>query len=285
MTPFVKWAGGKTQLLNTLKNYVPPKFGTYYEPFVGGGAFFLHLRPVKAVINDINPQLINIYIQLRDNLESVINALKFYDSTECNKEKYLSLRKYYNDKCLENILDAESAALMIWLNKHCFNGLYRVNSKGLFNVPYNNKSNCVSFVADNLKEIGYYLASSDIKIMCADFETACKNVKSEDFIYFDPPYAPMSETANFTNYTKTVFSFAEQIRLAKLFGNLSNIGAFAVLSNNNVPSIKELYKQYFFKEISVRRNINRNGKKRTGEEIIVSNYLPNKISSPVYEAT
>ena len=149
MSPFVKWAGGKKQLLERLREHAPTEFGTYYEPFIGGGAFLLDFQPQKAVINDVNEQLLNVYIQLKNNAEAVIEAIAKYDAVECDTDYYMSVRELYNKKIALHELDAECAALMIWINKHCFNGLYRVNSKGLFNVPYNNKRSGVSVDADN----------------------------------------------------------------------------------------------------------------------------------------
>ena len=139
INPFVKWAGGKTQLLKYLRKRVPVKFGTYYEPFIGGGAFLFDIQPSIALINDINEQVINAYIQIRDNVEGVIDLITKYDNVNIDVAYYMYIRELYNRKIALHELDIDSAAQMIWLNKHCFNGLYRVNNKGLFNVPYNNK--------------------------------------------------------------------------------------------------------------------------------------------------
>ena len=220
MSPFVKWAGGKKQLLSRLKERAPITYGTYYEPFIGGGAFLLDTRPQKAVINDVNEQLLNVYIQLKISAEAVIKAVEKYDSVACDTMYYLSVREEYNRKIAAHELDAECAALMIWINKHCFNGLYRVNSKGLFNVPYNNKNGGSSIEAENLRNIGKYLGEAEIEIRQGDFEVACADVKPGDFVYFDSPYVPISETANFTDYTKDGFSLEDHKRLADLFRHL-----------------------------------------------------------------
>ena len=178
----------------------------------------------------------------------------------------------YNKKISSNTFDAECAALMIWINKHCFNGLYRVNGKGLFNVPYNNKINGKSIDENNIMLISSYLKTSDISINCLDFEDFCKDIKTDDFVYFDSPYIPESDTANFTDYTKTGFSLSDHERLAALFKRLDKIGAKLLLSNNDVPMIYDLYKDYNIKSIDVKRMINRNASKRIGKEVLISNY-------------
>ena len=272
MSPFVKWAGGKKQLLERLREHAPTEFGTYYEPFIGGGAFLLDFQPQKAVINDVNEQLLNVYIQLKNNAEAVIEAIAKYDAVECDTDYYMSVRELYNKKIALHELDAECAALMIWINKHCFNGLYRVNSKGLFNVPYNNKRSGVSVDADNLRTIGMYLREAQVTIRQGDFEAACEDVKPGDFVYFDSPYIPVSETANFTDYTKDGFLLEDHKRLAELFRRLDSIGAYLMLSNHNVPRVYELYQGFRIEEVDVRRNINRDASKRVGKEVIITNF-------------
>jgi DNA adenine methylase len=271
LTPFVKWAGGKKQLLAQLIARMPEYSGTYYEPFIGGGAMLLALQPQRAVMNDVNVQLLNIYIQLKQNAENVIAEVEKLDTVVCNREYYLSVRKQYNQKISDNILDPECAALMIWLNKHCFNGLYRVNSKGLFNVPYNNKTKGPSIDAHNLRRMGQYLNDADVEIRHGDFEAACHDVKAGDFVYFDSPYIPVSATSNFTDYTKNGFSFDEHRRLADLFRHLDEKYVHLMLSNHDVPLIYEWYEGFHIEAIRVRRAINRDGTKRMGKEVIVTN--------------
>ncbi|MBO5753110.1 MAG: DNA adenine methylase [Proteobacteria bacterium] len=271
LTPFVKWAGGKKQLLPQLIARMPEYSGTYYEPFIGGGAMLLALQPQRAVMNDVNAQLLNIYIQLKQNAENVIAEVEKLDTVVCNREYYLSVRKQYNQKISDNILDPECAALMIWLNKHCFNGLYRVNSKGLFNVPYNNKTKGPSIDAHNLRRMGQYLNDADVEIRHGDFEAACHDVKAGDFVYFDSPYIPVSATSNFTDYTKNGFSFDEHRRLADLFRHLDEKYVHLMLSNHDVPLIYEWYEGFHIEAIRVRRAINRDGTKRMGKEVIVTN--------------
>lgn len=272
MSPFVKWAGGKKQLLDKLKERAPVSFYTYYEPFIGGGAFLLDLHPQKAVINDVNEQLLNVYIQLKINAEAVITELRNYDAAARGIEYYLSIREAYNRKIAAREMDAECAAMMIWINKHCFNGLYRVNSKGMFNVPYNYKKGGSSMDAENLEAIGQYLRNAEIEIRHGDFEAACLDVKPGDFVYFDSPYVPISETANFTDYTKDGFSLEDHKRLAGLFRALDSIGAYVMLSNHNVPLVHELYRGFKIEAIDVRRSINRDASKRIGKEVLITNY-------------
>lgn len=270
--PFVKWAGGKRQLLEKLEARMPESYGKYYEPFIGGGALLLDVHPQKAIINDNNEQLLNAYRQIKDNSEQVIQEVCILDEVPCDKERYYEQRDKYNKKIAANQLDAECAALMIWINKHCFNGLYRVNSKGAFNVPYNNKKTGLSIDIDNIRNIAKYLQQGGIEIRQGDFEEACADVKKGDFVYFDSPYVPISETANFTDYTKDGFSLDDHKRLAVLFKKLADAGAFIMLSNHNVPLVHELYSGYNIEEVDVRRAINSDASKRSGKEVIITNY-------------
>ena len=272
LSPFVKWAGGKKQLLGKLTGMFPSDYGTYYEPFIGGGALLLETQPKIAVINDINPQLLNVYRQLQNDAEIVIDEIKKLDSIICDKERYLELRDKYNEFILKNEFTPECAALTIWINKHCFNGLYRVNSKGLFNVPYNNKEGGSSMNEENIRAIGEYLKNNDVQILEGDFEKACENVKAGDFVYFDSPYIPVSKTASFTDYTKDGFSYEDHCRLSELFKRLDKIGAYVMLSNHNVPLVHELYKDYNIEEVAVKRAINSDATKRNGKEVIITNY-------------
>lgn len=272
MSPVLKWAGGKTQLLDPITERMPKTYNRYYEPFIGGGAVFFAVSPSAAIINDTNEQLINLYQQLKTNTSAIIEIVNRLDGIPCDKNFYYSIRGRYNEKIASRAIDAECAALMIWINKHCFNGLYRVNGKGLFNVPYNNKTNGKSIDEDNLMAIAEYLQTVDITISCADFEAICKDVCSDDFVYFDSPYVPVSETADFTDYTKDGFSLADHRRLAALFQHLDHIGAKVMLSNNDVPLVHSLYEGYNIQSLDVKRMINRNASKRTGREVLITNY-------------
>ena len=270
ITPFVKWAGGKSQILNEIIARLPETYDNYYEPFIGGGAVLFAIQPRNAKINDINTQLINTFNQLKNSPDKVISAVKDLDGVVCDKEYYYINRDRYNEKIKRGILDEETAGLFIWLNKHCFNGLYRVNNKGLFNVPYNNKTDGSSMVEDNLKDIGRYLG--DVEIFNTDFGEFCKSVKENDFVYFDSPYIPESETADFTSYTKGGFGFKEHKRLAELYKELDKRGAKLMLSNNDTDLVYELYDGFKIDSFDVKRMINRDAENRTGREVIVTNY-------------
>lgn len=272
MSPVLKWAGGKTQLLDPITSRMPQKYNKYYEPFIGGGAVWLAVTPEQAVINDTNEQLINLYRQMKENAQAVISIINKLDSVPCDKDFYYNTRERYNRKIASCTLDAESAALMIWINKHCFNGLYRVNGKGFFNVPYNNKINGKSIDENNLVAIADYMKNADISISCCDFEEVCEEVCAGDFVYFDSPYIPVSNTADFTDYTKGGFSLEDHKRLADLFHRLDSIGALVMLSNNDVPLVHELYSGFKIQSLDAKRMINSNASKRTGKEVLITNY-------------
>ena len=272
MSPVLKWAGGKTQLLDHIADSMPAEYNNYYEPFIGGAAVLFGVSPTQAFVNDVNEQLVNLYTQLKVAVDSVIAKVNEMDATPCTKELYYAIREQYNKKIASRDFDAECAALMIWINKHCFNGLYRVNSKGLFNVPYNNKVNGKSIDESNIRAISEYLQNADITITCLDFERACDSVSSGDFVYFDSPYVPESITASFTDYTMDGFTLADHERLAALFRRLDGIGAKVMLSNNDVPLVRSLYDGYNIQSLDVKRMINRNASKRTGKEVLITNY-------------
>ena len=272
MAPVLKWAGGKTQLLEQISDNMPSEYNRYYEPFVGGAAVLFGISPAQAFINDVNEQLVNLYRQLEAAVESVIAKVHEIDAAPCTKERYYAIRERYNTKIAGRDFDAECAALMIWLNKHCFNGLYRVNSRGLFNVPYNNRAGGKSINESNLRAISEYLKNADITITCLDFERACDGAASGDFVYFDSPYVPESVTASFTDYTTDGFSLADHERLAALFRRLDRLGAKVMLSNNDVPFVRTLYEGYHIRSLAVKRMINSNAGKRTGKEVLITNY-------------
>lgn len=269
MVPFVKWAGGKRQMLEQLKQRMPEQYGTYYEPFVGGGALVLFLDPEKAVINDINQELIHTYTEIRDHLDTLLVLLDSMDQVTCTKEFYYEMRERYNEKLKLKDYDAEMAALFIYLNKHCFNGLYRVNTKGQFNVPWNQKTMVRSMDMENIRRISSFLKS--VEITCQDFEASLEKAKKGDFVYFDSPYAPLNPSS-FDSYTKEGFTEEEHRRLASLFRRLTEQGVSCMLTNHNTELIRELYDGFLMEEIDVRRAINSDPKKRRGKEIIIRNY-------------
>lgn len=271
--PFVKWAGGKRQILDKLIKYVPEDFNTYYEPFVGGGALFFELSPKNAVINDSNEELINVFRCIKDEekLTKMCNELNHHEANH-SEEYYYKIRNIDRDKNKFNRLsDYKRASRTIYLNKACFNGLYRVNSKGEFNVPFGKKLKVNTYEGQNIGIIHAYLNFNNIKILSIDFEEAVKDAKEGDFIYFDPPYD--SDTSTFNSYTEDGFSKDEQIRLSNVFKNLSDRGCYVMLSNHNTILINELYKDFYIHKITAKRNINSNGKKRGKvEEVIITNY-------------
>lgn len=271
--PFVKWAGGKRQIIDKLLQHVPDEFDTYYEPFVGGGALLFELSPKKAVINDYNEELINVFNCIKDETKfnKMCNELNHHEANH-SEEYYYEIRNKDRDKSkFKRIPDYKRSARTIYLNKACFNGLYRVNSKNEFNVPFNRKAKVNTYDGQNLGIIHSYLNFNDITILNADFEEAVKNAKKGDFIYFDPPYD--SETSTFNSYTENGFGKEEQVRLAKVYKELADKGCYVMLSNHNTTLIKELYKDYNIHVIEAKRNINANGKKRGKvEEVIITNY-------------
>ena len=275
--PFVKWAGGKRQIIDKLLMYAPDEFNTYYEPFVGGGALLFELSPKKAVINDSNKELINVYNVLRneEKFKKMCSILNTYEKNN-SEEFYYELRnKDRNKSSFDRLSDYKRAGRTIYLNKACFNGLYRVNSKNEFNVPFGKKTKVNTYDVGNLITVSNYLTMNDIKILNVDFEDSVKDAQKGDFIYFDPPYD--SETSIFNSYTEDGFGKEEQRRLAKVYKELSNKGCYVMLSNNNTTLIKELYKDFNIHIIEAKRSINSNGKKRGKvEEVIITNYKNDK---------
>lgn len=267
--PFVKWAGGKRQLLESLSFRMPEEYKDYYEPFVGGGALLFHQKPTWAFINDINRELIHAYTEIRDHMDQLTVVLSSMDQVTCTKEFYYEMRERYNDKLKSKDYDTEMAALFIYLNKHCFNGLYRVNQKGQFNVPWNQKEQVRSVDVENIKNVSYYLKS--VTITCQDFEKSLETAKKGDFIYFDSPYAPLNPTS-FDSYTKEGFTEEEHRRLSKVFRELSDRGCYCMLTNHNTELIRDLYHDFLREEVDVRRAINSDPKKRVGKEVIIRNY-------------
>lgn len=268
--PVVKWVGGKRQLLNEIKKYIP-KYTKYYEPFVGGGAVLFHLQPQKAVINDINSELINLYQVIKDNVEELINDLAkheneadyFYDvrGWDRDKEKYSSLS------------NVEKASRIIYLNKTCYNGLFRVNRAGEFNSPFGNYKNPNIVNGPVLRAVNIYFNKANITFKCGDFEEAVKGIRKGSFVYFNPPYYPVSNSANFTGYDKGGFDRDEQMRLKKLCDRLNKRGIKFLLSNSATDFILELYEDYKIEIVKAKRVINSQGDKR-GEvaEVLVRNY-------------
>ena len=272
VAPFVKWAGGKRQLIPQIRERMPEKYNDYYEPFIGGGAVIFDLLPANALINDINKALINTYRTICNEPDAFLKEVNRLDNDmwEDGKKYYYSIREHYNDKLMRSEYDVELAALFVFINKHCFNGLYRVNGKGLFNVPYNN-SRRVSVDEDVIIATSEYLRG--VTIIDGDFEQACKNAKKGDFVFIDSPYAPLNPTS-FESYTKEGFAIESHKRLAKLYDELTARGCYCMLTNHNTELINELYgnKDYKIDVVSVKRMINSDASNRVGEEVIICNY-------------
>ena len=272
VAPFVKWAGGKRQLIPQIRERMPEKYNNYYEPFVGGGAVLFELQPANALINDINKALINTYNIICNEADAFLEAVNRLDEEmwEDGKKYYYSVREHYNDKLMKSEYDVELAALFVFINKHCFNGLYRVNGKGLFNVPYNN-SRRTSADENVIREVSKYL--KDVKIINGDFDEACKDAKKGDFVFIDSPYAPLNPTS-FESYTKEGFDIESHKRVAKLYDELTARGCYCMLTNHNTELINELYgnKGYKIDVVSVKRMINSDASNRVGKEVIICNY-------------
>lgn len=272
LQPFTKWTGGKRQLLEELRSYMPETYGRYFEPFVGGGALFFDLAPEQAVINDFNEELINAYRQIKNNPAELINLLIKHKENN-SKDYYLALRSADRDGRISRMTGVERAARILYMLRVDFNGLYRVNSKNQFNVPYGRYKNPKIVDVDLLYQISEYLNENDIEILQTDFAEAVKDAQTGDFVYFDPPYIPLNETSSFTSYTHEGFSYEEQVRLCDTFKELTERGVYAMLSNSSSPLVEELYKDFNIYFVEAQRT---NGAKSSSRgkisEIIVTNY-------------
>jgi len=273
--PFVKWVGGKRQLMQELENNFPKKFGTYHEPFLGGGAVMFNLLTkdplLSCNVSDFNSDLILAYVTIRDNLEKLIESLENH-SKNYHKD---SVEYYYHIRKQEPRQQIEKVSRLLFLNKTCFNGLYRVNKKGQFNVPLGRYTNPNIVNKENLTAVSKILQSEKIKISCRDFEAVLDDAKKDDLVYFDPPYQPVSSTANFTSYTHRDFTEDDLERLADLGDQLNSKGCNVLLSNSNSKTVKDFFSKKHWKisSIDANRAINSNAQKRTGhKEIIIKNY-------------
>ncbi len=266
--PFVKWAGGKRQIVDKLIDRVPKAFNKYIEPFLGGGALLFALLPKKAVVGDINEELINAYRVIRDNVEDLIHLLKDHERKH-SREHYYKIRSLDRNK----LTDTQRAARFIYLNRTCYNGLYRENSRGEFNVPIGNYKNPTVCDEENLKAISEYLNTAEITILCGDYKDTLEFARPGDFIYLDPPYVPSSETANFTKYTRYDFRIKDQEELASIFKELDNLGCFVMLTNSDTELVRKLYKGFKIEVVETNRFINSVAHRRKHHrDLIVRNY-------------
>lgn len=278
--PFVKWAGGKGQLLPQIVRLIPAKFASYFEPFLGGGAVFFQIATSdttsdrNAFLSDINAELIDAYKVIKDNVEELISALI------CHQFEYdKSPKKYYYDlrDSIKKLNKIDKAARFITLNKTCYNGLYRVNRNGLFNVPIGRYKNPIICDADNLRNISIVLKRSGSYLRVSDYKKILvEKAEKDDFVYLDPPFYPISNTANFTSYTNNGFSLEDQKDLAAIFNELTGKGCKVLLSNSNTEEIRKLYSNYshLTQVINVNRSINAVASKRVGHtELLIRNYV------------
>ncbi len=272
--PFVKWAGGKTQLLDVIETHLPETFNRYFEPFVGGGALLFKLQPKAFSINDSNEELMCVYQCLKDNqLFELLKQELLKHEKNHSEEYYYQIREMDKLKDFYNLAVYVRAGRMIYLNKACFNGLYRVNSKGYFNVPSGKKKVVNCFDKKTFDNLNLFFKNRKPVITNTDFEQAVKNAKAGDFVYFDPPYDTWEEKESFTSYDKNAFGKKEQVRLSKVFKELSDKGVYVMLSNHNTKFINELYKDFHITIVPAKRIINSKADGRGAvEEVIITNY-------------
>jgi len=273
--PFVKWAGGKRQLIPILNQNLPGSFGTYYEPFLGGGALLFHIlykkNDQRCSVSDLNSDLVLAYTVIRDRPEDLITSLKNHE-----KNYLADSNSYYYSIRETNPRNAiEKTSRLIFLNRTCFNGLYRVNSKGKFNVPLGKYTNPNIVNEENIHSVSKILQSNRTSIKCQDFEAILQEAKKGDLVYFDPPYQPLSSTANFTSYTNKDFTYDDLRRLAELCLRLDLKGCKVLLSNSDSKEVTDIFSEKPWKvtKIEANRSINSNSKKRTGHfELLIRNY-------------
>jgi len=266
-TPFLKWAGGKSQLLVQMKPHFPSVFERYYEPFIGGGAVFFHLLPEKATLSDSNDGLMNVYRVIQKEPSELMKALDEHHIHRRSKEYYYRIRALNPDE----LSHMERAARTVFLNKTCYNGLYRVNSEGKFNVPFGKYKNPSLYNRDNILSVSTALKGKALKT--ADYRDVCEEARKGDFIYLDPPYQPLSKTASFTSYTKEAFGEKEQEELASVFMKLDKRRCRVMLSNSSTGIIRSLYDGYHIESMKATRAINCKASGRKAiEELLIMNY-------------
>lgn len=271
VSPIVKWVGGKRQLINEIYPLLPKKMTSYCEPFLGGGALLLYMQPSKNIINDINKDLMEVYEIIRDSVDFLIEDLKKHKNTP---EYFYKIRDIDRNKDeFKSMSKVERASRIIYLNKTCFNGLFRVNSLGEFNSPFGYYKNPNIVNEPVLRAVNKYFLSSNTNIFNEDFSETLNRVSKGGFVYLDPPYDPISDTASFTGYNKGGFNREEQIRLKNCCDVLNKRGIKFLLSNSSTNFIKDLYNGYKIITVTAKRAINSNGNKRGKiEEVLIKNY-------------
>lgn len=274
INPIVKWAGGKRQVLNELINRLPQKYNKYFEPFIGGGALLFALCPHEAYISDLNEELLSVYKCLNDSdlFLSLKNILVEFQ-TNHNEEFYYKVRSMDRNENFNDLPIYLKAARMIYLNKAGYNGLYRVNKEGYFNVPFNKKNKVNLFDEENISLLHQYFVNNDVEIAKNDFSQVLNLAQEGDLVYFDPPYDDIDNKKSFTSYTKDSFGKNDQIRLFEVVKELTKKGVFVMVSNHNTSFIQELYKGFKIDVIKAKRMINSDSSKRGNiEEVIIRNY-------------
>ena len=262
LKPILKWAGGKRQMLPGLIKYLPKNFNNYIEPFIGGGALFFFLNKNNSIISDTNDELINLYKEVARNPKKILKKLKEYKNT---KKYFYTVRKEVPNN------PTERACRTIFLNRTCFNGLYRVNKKGEFNVPYADNGSTKLTDGNNLLKTSQLLKKTILLNLSYDLVLK-KYAKKNDLIFLDPPYLPVSKFSDFKRYTKEQFHLEDHKKLASIYEKLHEKGCYLILTNSNSPEILKLYKKFNIKILNTKRNINAKGNLRTGKDIIVTNY-------------
>jgi DNA adenine methylase len=262
--PFLKWVGGKGQLLEQFRDLLPGKVGRYFEPFLGGGALFFARAPRRAVLADVNEELVDCYRAIKDSVEDVICALLEH---KYDKDHYYEVRL----RGPESLSLPRRAARTIFLNRSGYNGLYRVNSSGRFNVPFGRHANPTLCDASNLRACSKALQG--VELVCSDFAAAVRAANAGDFVYFDPPYVPVSATASFTQYAAGRFGWPEQQELARVFAKLAGRGVSVMLSNSDTPEVRGLYAGFRIDRVAAARSVNSKPDRRGKvAEIVVRNY-------------
>lgn len=272
LSPVLKWVGGKRQLLPIITRKLPKNVRKlkYYEPFVGGGAVLFAMQPKIAIINDYNEELINVYRTIRDHPDELIELLKEHKNSP---EYYYKLREIDRSPLFCNLNNLERASRIIYLNKTCYNGLYRVNNAGEFNVPYGKYKNPNIVNEPVIRAVSNYLNINQIEIRQGDYESALADVTRNSFVYFDPPYHPVSETSNFTGYIQGGWNEDDQLRLRNICISLDKMGIKFLLSNSSAPFIKEIYSEFIIETVDANRSINCDASKRGNvDEVLIRNY-------------
>lgn len=275
VAPVLKWVGGKRQLISDIEPLIPKSISTYVEPFVGGGAVLFHLQPKKAIINDYNQELMNVYQVIKDKPNELIEVLQEHKGL--NSEDYFyEIRSLDRSENYENMTDVEKAGRVIYLNKTCFNGLFRVNRAGFFNTPYGKYKNPSIVNEVTIKAVSNYFNSAKIKFLTGDYKEALRRLRRGAFVYFDPPYVPISSSSSFTGYTEHGFDYEKQVELRDECLKLHNRGVKFLQSNSYSPEILELYsdqKVFNIEIVKAKRSINSQVDKR-GEisEVLIYNY-------------